>query len=86
MISSNWQCHIKHDSWKYQEGAFGVMPAVNIAKESGFPARQMYAGDFLPLMKNLMKDAWLPDVAGWDGGSRSRELAHRLLQFSPLRY
>lgn len=76
MISSNWQCHVQENSWKYQEGAFGVIPAANVAKGTGFPARQMYVGDFPPPVKNLVKDTQLPGVAGWDGGSGPRELAH----------
>lgn len=53
-----------------------MIPAANVAKGTGFPARQMYVGDFPPPVKNLVKDTQLPGVAGWDGGSGPRELAH----------
>lgn len=76
MISSNWQCHVQSDSWKYQEGVLDVMSAANIAKGIGFPVWQMYVGDFLPPVKNLVKDTRLPGVAGQNGGSGPRKLAH----------
>ena len=53
-----------------------MMPAANIAKGTEFPAWQMYVGDFPSPVKNLVKDTWLPGVAGWDGGSGPRELTH----------
>lgn len=52
------------------------MPAANIAQGVGLPVWRMYVWEFLLPVKNLVKDTWLPGVAGCNGGSGPRELAH----------